>query len=325
MNTKRFRQIAIIVICIVFAVSVFFLIRGLPGLLQNNPPASPLDNTETATIEKRIAIIADDLTDNTRYELVMHLRSMFMDYSNIKVLIYDSVGETEKQSFYLSNARTMQYDAVVLYPIALDFLLPEIELLHAQNIPVIVVGSNKPNSAYLSVGFNLHTTGKLQAQGTYAATASSEIAVFSSSQTSESASAILKGFTDELANRPDIVIKKVYYTAGITESVLEERINEAMACDAIVIQDGALMPSILDTLIAKGYSGVMTGVASADSSLSFVLTHSQLTIVYQDPEQLNNIVFHELLSAFDTIRNNRFVETHQLILNTYNVTEYINE
>lgn len=325
MNANRFKKIAIVAILILFIVSIVFLIRILPDLIQIQK-VQPLDsNTETETISKRVIIIADDMSVKTRYNGVMNLKSKFDDYNNIEVLIFDSFGESDKQSFYLSNALSMQCDAVVIYPVELDFIMAEVDLLHNKGIPVITVGDYGTDPSYLSVGFGLKTMGKLQAQSTYAAIANSEIAVFTSSKTSDAAAAVLKGYIDEIGNRPDIKIEKVFYTSGITKSVLSERIGMAMEYSAIVVQDASLLQTIADALYAKGYTGIIAGITSDSDMLAYVLEHENMSVIFQDSEQESSIVFHEVLSSFDEMSNNRFIELHQYIINTYNIEDFLSE
>lgn len=325
MNANRFKKIAIVAILILFVVSIAFLVPILPDLIQSDK-VKPLDsNTETETISKRVIIISDDMSVKTRYNGVMNLKSKFDDYNNIEVLIFDSFGESDKQSFYLSNALTIQCDAVVIYPVELDFIMAEVDLLYNEGIPVITVGDYGTNPSYLSVGFGLGTMGKLQAQNTYAAIANTEIAVFTSSKTSDDAAAVLKGFTDEIGNRPDIKIKKVFYTSGITKSALSERIVMAMEYRAIVVQDALLLQTIADTLYAKGYTGIIAGITSDSEMLAYVLEHENMSVIFQDSEQESRIVFHEVLSSFDERDNNRFVEVHQNIINTYNIHDFLSE
>lgn len=326
MNANRFKKIAIVAILILFIVSIVFLVRILPDLIQIDK-VQPLDsNTETERVSKRVIIIADDMSVKTQYNGVMNLKSKFDDYNNIEVLIFDSFGESDKQSFYLSNALSMQCDAVVIYhPVELDFIMSEVDLLHNKGIPVITVGDYGTNPSYLSVGFGLKTMGKLQAQNTYAAIANSQIAVFTSSKTSDAAAAVLKGYIEEICNRPDIKIEKVFYTSGITKSVLSERIGMAMEYSAIVVQDASLLQTIADTLYAKGYTGIIAGITSDSEMLAYVLEHENMSVIFQDSEQESSIVFHEVLSSFDEMSNNRFVEVHQYIINTYNIEDFLSE
>lgn len=325
MNANRFKKIAVTGILVLFIVSIIFLATILPDLISNNR-VKPLDNNdETEQISKRVVIITDDMSVKTRYNGVMNLKSKFDDYNNIEVLIFDSYGESDKQSFYLSNALNMQCDAVVIYPVELDFIMAEVDLLHSNSIPVIAVGDYDTNPSYLSVGFGLETTGKLQAQNTYAAIANSEIAVFTSSRTSDYAAAVLKGFTAEIANRPDIKIKRVFYSSGVSKSVLTERIVTAMEYSAIVVQDATSLQMITDTLYAKGYTGIIAGITSDSDMLAYVLEHENMSVIFQDSEQESSIVFHEVLSSFDEIDNNRFVEVHQNIINTYNIHDFLSE
>ena len=297
MNAKQFRKIAIIIILVLFAVSIFMFFLVLPSLIPGDYLEPLVVITESETIAKHVVIIADDLSDKTQYNYVMDLKSKFDDYSNIDVKIYDSLGESDKQSFYLSSALAMGCDAVIVYPVELDFVLNEIEQLYTNDIPVIVVGDYDPKPTYLSIGFKLETMGKLQAQSTYASIANSEIVIFTSSKTSESAAALLKGFTDELTNRPDIKLKKVYYTSGVSKTVLSERIADAMNYNTIVIQDAASFRQIADALCERGYSGMITGITSDRSILSYVLEYENTAIIYHGSKQLSSIVFTEVLAS----------------------------
>lgn len=325
MRINRLTLIVSIIILIISVISIYLLSNILPNMLQQGSINTKPDDTSKENTQKRIVIITDDLSLQSKYNSVMDLKSMFADYKNIVIEIYDSQGNTNKQSFYLTNALETKCDAIVVYPIVLDFIIDDLEKLHKKDIPVVAVGVNSIDPYYISIGFSLETTGKMQAQALYASLAASKISVFSQSPNTEDASILFSGFITELKNRPDIEIERVVYTSGLTEKTLLSKINTAMSSQAIVIQDKLLLHFIIDTLDKKEYEGIITGVTQDIDMLKFLLCDKNKLLIYQNPQLLNRHVFNTLLDSLKQPQNSQFIEVHQTILNSFNIKEYLNE
>ena len=324
--SKSLTFVFILITIIIVILSIFLFAIYLPNVFKDNNDSYNIQyDNHISNIEKHVMFIGKDLSDPFEHQSVMSLKSMFNVYNNIIISIFDSEGNIEKQNTYLERVLDSNTDVVILNSVDFKDNLPSIIELSNNKISVIVIGSHTISPYYISIGYSPIHTGKLLAQRTYEKPILSDISFIIQSPNDRNSADTMKGFSTELKKYSDIHIENILYTSGLTRSEIVSQLDVLLDSKEIVILDTSNFQLLYDMVMAQGYSGTILGVTQSYDHLVYVMDNQSLTFVFQDPEMLNEQLFDILLTVFNNTQENPHYEAQQIIINSDNIEEYINE
>lgn len=322
--SKGIKYTLLVLLFAFLVVSVYLFVFYLPGVFKYSDDSNELlGENDTYKREKHVMLISGNLSDSFEHQSFMSLKSLFSSYDNILISILDSEGSVSKQQDHITSAFNAKADVVVINPLNINSILPDIEMLYNNGISVIALGNHPVSPYYISMGYTSNITGKLLAQNALGSSSDYDVSAISCSPIDRNSSNILSGFIAELKNLTDDNINYILYTYDMTDKEINLKLEKMLNSKCIVIQDARNFQKLYDMIIAKGYSGKVMGIIQSYDNLTYIINNKNVVFVLQDPDLFNKQLFNTLLDVFKNPMENQHIEVSQIIVNSSNISEYI--
>lgn len=90
---------------------------------------------------KVIGLIADNMQDRVTYDVFTVIKAYSKENNNIKIILYDSEGKTDKQLIQLSELINKNVDGIIISPINDQLPEPVLRRIKLKGIPIILLNN----------------------------------------------------------------------------------------------------------------------------------------------------------------------------------------
>lgn len=216
MNMKKMFNIRIIVGMVIFLSIASFLVVFLAVNNGENKRNVEIDSISVQTKDTRyrtIGLIANDMKDEFISDVFSVIKAYSKKNENIKIVLLDSEGKTEKQLLQLNELININIDGIIISPI--NDNLPETVLkrLKVKGIPIVLINNGISNE---DISCIIHSdSSKIgEAQGEYMAkklNGQGNILVFTGPENLNTTNERFIGLKNSMTKYPRLKLIKVAY------------------------------------------------------------------------------------------------------------------
>lgn len=274
---KRGKILIIITILFLLALTAFLLLNYYFNKRENKRNVAIENNTITQNINnyKTIGLIAGNMQDKSIANIFSILKDYAKENENIKMLLFDSEGKTDKQMLQLEEYIGMKVDGIIMNPVGKSFPKSVLDKLKESSIPAILVNSDytddyfpcavDSSSAKIGETQAEFIAGKLNGKG--------NILVFTGLPDNNSSIERLSGFKKTIGKYPGINATEInddLWNMDKSGELLYNTLKKYKNIDGIVLQQNDLSIQIQPVLEKMDIEPLIIGVDAAPEVLELL-------------------------------------------------------
>jgi len=274
---------------------------------------------------KKVAIIAADLSDPMAYTEAIELHGKFSLNTKISASLFDSRFSAEKQAAYIESCLDEGYNAMVVFPVQLDYIGKSLQKAAGSGVLCVLAGDEDYGEIYNAVYYDNGTAGELIGQNLQASMRTdATAAIVYDKRSLGKTKATDDALAHTLQNLQRVRITGKLYSAEFEPNSLMKKIQE-LSPDTVILCDESKSLNLAEMLKARGFSGSITVVSTDEKALTMLLSGDISALVYKDIQKLNSQIYNIVIRGIQGKPSGGRISLYPELLNVHNIKDYMEQ
>lgn len=297
---------------------------------RRNVDIAGFQTQEHAKSYKTIGIVVHNMQHMFMANVASLLKEKAKENENIKILIYDSEGNNDKQISQLEELIGLKVDGIILNPNDKDLVDKGIEKVKEAGIPVVTVNMNvSSNLVDCYIGSNSIQAGGFQGEFVAAKLkGSGNIAVLAGQKGQDATADRLNGLKKVIDRYPGLKIIEVQYGGWDRNrgyEIMKDIIARHNKIDAVVSQNDEMLLGALTVLDRYGMKPVTIGVDAIPEALEAIKDGRLDATVYQNGKAQAVGAYETMMKIFKGQHIEKVKWIPYEMVTSENIDNYINQ